>query len=634
MFAPKVNKPQTKTAASTTSKLAARHSMIGTRPSGGGTVEQVHVLQHAIGNQATLRLLAQQTSSLTVDESYGDHEQEVKPEGMQIQRKARVTAPDDQLEREADQVAELVTSGKLAGAIDGTPSSGVQPKCAACDAKEEQHILREEQASAAGMAGGARAEPAVDVLRSSGVPLSAGQRAYFEPRFEHDFGSVRVHTDPESAALSRQLGARAFAMGNHIAFAGEERSQVAPGSYLLAHELAHVVQQRHAGVARVMRQATEEERKSVVAPPCPGSCHVHVEHYQSAFGSGLGSLRATPLEAKQVPLSQMELQALYDWIARSSPGPVSRDASLAPTSNELTGGQLKADVANEYAKHEQEFKAKPNNRVQIIRFEVPDESDPDWSKYKASEISSDQKKKTFAALGLRPEEKVFPRSVPSRDFSAYIAAQNADAMVFGIIVQLPTPPQLRADVGTIAPGKDLDALSAGKGRTFKAPATAEGVVRIVLAMLKPGQTVAVIGGGRDPGFGALGFVGGAVVELLRDRGITVRVFEKDDDLREVKKYDLVVSAVGTPRLVKKEHLKPEHELVVDTGFVPEKGGKPVGDVEESARSIPRYITAVPGGTGPIEMAALMERAAKLLGIKVRTWQVELRDGKLRAVFVE
>jgi len=474
--------------------------------------------------------------------------------------------------------------------------------------------------------------PAVELFRGAGKPLEEGTRAFYEARFGHDFSGVRIHDDSESAALNRQLRARAFAVGNHVAFAGEERSRVAPGSYLLAHELAHVIQQRQAGVARVMRQPTEEEEKRVVAPPCPGSCHVHVEHYRRAFGSGLEPLPVVPLERKQVPLSQTELQTLYDWIAHSDPGTVSR---VAPqTSKELTGGQLKADVAAEYARHEEEFRAKPNNRIQIIRFEVPDESDPDWSKYKASEISADQKKKTFAALGLRPEEKVFSRTVSSKDFGAYIAAQNADAAVFGIIVQLPTPPQLQAEVGKIAPGKDLDALSAGKGRTFKAPATAEGVVRVVLAILKPGQTVAVIGGGSDPGFGALGFVGGAVVELLRDRGITVKVFEKGDDLREVKKYDLVVSAVGTPRVVKKEHLKPEHELVVDTGFIPEKGGKPVGDVEESARSIPRYITAVPGGTGPIEMAALMERAAKLLGIKVRTWRVELRDGKLRAVFVE
>jgi methylenetetrahydrofolate dehydrogenase (NADP+)/methenyltetrahydrofolate cyclohydrolase len=497
--------------------------------------------------------------------------------------------------------------------------------------------LRNERVHPLGAASG-ESQPvpsqSVETLRSPGKPLEEGTRAFYEARFGHDFSKVRIHDDSESATLNRQLRARAFAVGDHVAFAGEERSQIAPGSHLLAHELAHVVQQRQAGVARVMRQPTEDEEKRTVAPPCPGSCHVHVEHYKRAFGSGLEPLPTVPLERKQVPLSQAELQALYDWIARSGPGTVSRVAPVAPTSNELTGGQLKADVAAEYAKHEAEFRAKPNNRVQIIRFEVPDENDPDWSKYRASEISADQKKKTFSALGLKPEEKVFSRSVSSKDFSAYIAAQNADAGVFGIIVQLPTPPQLRADVGKIAPGKDLDALSTGKGRTFKAPATAEGVVRVVLAILKPGQTVAVIGGGRDTSFGALGFVGGAVVELLRDRGITVKVFEKGDDLREVKKYDLVVSAVGTPRVVKKEHLKPEHELVVDTGFIPEKGGKTVGDVDESARSTPRRITAVPGGTGPIEMAVLMERAAKLLGIKVRTWQVELRDGKLRAVFIE
>lgn len=474
--------------------------------------------------------------------------------------------------------------------------------------------------------------PATELFQGAGKPLAEGTRTFYEERFGHDFSAVRVHDDSESTALNRQFGSRAFAMGHHVAFAGEERSQIAPGSSLLAHELAHVVQQRQSGVAQVMRQPTEEEERR--AEQCPGSCHVHVEYYKRAFGSGLESLPTVPLERRLVPLSPEELQTLYDWVAQASPGTVSRVSAPAPASNELMGGPLKADVAAEYAKHKEEFKAKPNNRVQIIRFEVPDESDPDWAKYRASEVSAEQKKKTFTDLGIRPEEKVFPRSVSSKDFSAYIAAQNADANVFGIIVQLPTPPHLKAEVGKIAPGKDLDALSTGRGRTFKAPATAEGVVRVVLAIWKPGQTVAVIGGGSDASFGALGFVGGAVVELLKDRKIPVQVFEKGDDLREVKKCDLVVSAVGTPRVVTKDHLKPEHELVVDTGFIPEKGGKAVGDVDESARGIPRYITPVPGGTGPVEMAVLMERAAKLLGIKARTWQVELRDGKLRAVFIE
>ena len=304
-------------------------------------------------------------------------------------------------------------------------------------------------------------EPTVELFRGAGKALEDGTRAHYEARFGHDFSDVRVHDDSESSALNRHFGARAFAVGSHVAFAAEERSQVRPGSYLLAHELAHVIQQRQGGVAWLMRQPTDEGKERVVAPPCPGSCHVHVEYYQRAFGGGPEPLPATPFQSKQLPLTQEELQAIYDFIGRSSPGPVSGVASTAPASNELTGGQLKADVAAEYGQHKEEFSAKPNNRVQIIRFEVPDESDPDWSRYKASEISADQKKKTFTDLGLRPEEKVFPRSVSSKDFSTYIAAQNADAMVFGIIVQLPTPPQLRADVGKIAPAKDLDALRYG-----------------------------------------------------------------------------------------------------------------------------------------------------------------------------
>lgn len=476
--------------------------------------------------------------------------------------------------------------------------------------------------------------PTTELFQSPGKPLEEGTRAFYEERFGHDFSNVRIHDDSESTALNRRFGARAFAVGHHVAFAGEERSQIAPGSPLLAHELAHVVQQRQSGVARVMRQSTEGEPEILLPEPCPGSCHAHVVHYERVFGGGMPVLISPP-ERKQVPVSQEEMQIVAEWLARSTPDTASPGVPVDPPSNELKGGKLKADVAAEYAKHKEEFEAKPNNRVQIIRFEVPDESDPDWSKYRASQVSAEQKMKTFTTLGVKPEEKVFPRTVSSKDFSAYIAAQNADAGVFGIIVQLPTPTHLKGDVGKIAPEKDLDALSAGKDRAFQAPATADGVVRLVLAFWEEGQTVAVIGGGSDTGVGALGFVGGAVVELLRERGITVEVFEKGDDLRDVKNHDLVVTAVGTPRVVTKDHLKAEHELVVDTGFIPETGGGTVvGDVDESARSIPRYITAVPGGTGPVEMAVLMERAAKLLDIEARTWEVELRDGELRAVFIE
>lgn len=87
-----------------------------------------------------------------------------------------------------------------------------------------------------------------EVLRSSGQPLDAATRSFMEPRFGHDFSRVRVHTDAAAAQSAREVGARAYTVGAHIVF-GQGRNASAPGHdrRLLAHELAHVVQQREAG---------------------------------------------------------------------------------------------------------------------------------------------------------------------------------------------------------------------------------------------------------------------------------------------------------------------------------------------------------------------------------------------------
>ena len=80
---------------------------------------------------------------------------------------------------------------------------------------------------------------------SSGAPLDTDTRRAMEARFRHDFGSVRVYNDAESAAAAEILGARAFTIGRHIVFG---QNQYVPstweGSRLIAHELGHVVEQR------------------------------------------------------------------------------------------------------------------------------------------------------------------------------------------------------------------------------------------------------------------------------------------------------------------------------------------------------------------------------------------------------
>ncbi len=80
-----------------------------------------------------------------------------------------------------------------------------------------------------------------------GRPLDGSARGRMESAFGHPFGDVRIHVDDRAAALSRDLEARAFTLGTHVAFGGGEYRPGTPmGDALLAHELAHVVQQRGA----------------------------------------------------------------------------------------------------------------------------------------------------------------------------------------------------------------------------------------------------------------------------------------------------------------------------------------------------------------------------------------------------
>lgn len=83
-----------------------------------------------------------------------------------------------------------------------------------------------------------------EVLRSPGQPLDSATRAFMEPRFGHDFSQVRVHTDAKAAESARAVNAQAFTVGQNIVFStGQYEHRSNRGKSLLAHELAHVVQQ-------------------------------------------------------------------------------------------------------------------------------------------------------------------------------------------------------------------------------------------------------------------------------------------------------------------------------------------------------------------------------------------------------
>lgn len=124
-------------------------------------------------------------------------------------------------------------------------------ECESCKKKPKdppkEAATLQRAAAGLGPAAAPAAPPVVNrVLNSPGRPLDTGTRSFMEPRFGHDFGGVRVHTDPQAAESARSVDAHAYTVGQHIVFdSGKYDPHTASGQKLLAHELAHTVQQRN-----------------------------------------------------------------------------------------------------------------------------------------------------------------------------------------------------------------------------------------------------------------------------------------------------------------------------------------------------------------------------------------------------
>ncbi|HEV7588180.1 MAG TPA: DUF4157 domain-containing protein [Longimicrobium sp.] len=180
-----------------------------------------------------------------------------------MQPTLEVGRPDDPLEAAADRAAEQVMRASVPAPTEPGASE----------------VARERlQASAVGTAVPKvtpRGQAGIYALHGGGRALPAGEQRFFGARFGHDFGYVRVHADGRAAGLASEVGARAFTVGRHVVFgAGEYRPETAAGRRLLAHELAHTIQQGHAprrahrspvminghASARVQRKTLVEER--------------------------------------------------------------------------------------------------------------------------------------------------------------------------------------------------------------------------------------------------------------------------------------------------------------------------------------------------------------------------------------
>jgi hypothetical protein len=241
----------------------------------GLEVNSIHHLQRTIGNQAVQRMLqtdapeheAGLTRSALPRFAHDLSRIRIHPPEAAVQTKLTISKPGDSYEQEADRLTDQVMR---------TPESRLQPPCPCgrgcpkCQSKQpgREHKSLPTSRVQAGDLGQMTAPPIVhEVLGSPGRSLDPELRAFMEPRFGHDFSRVRVHSDAAAAQSAHGVNARAYTVGQNIVFgAGSFAPGTREGRRLIAHELAHVVQQTGASpVGALQRQP--DSRKDEPAKP-------------------------------------------------------------------------------------------------------------------------------------------------------------------------------------------------------------------------------------------------------------------------------------------------------------------------------------------------------------------------------
>jgi hypothetical protein len=224
-------------------------------------------LHGAVGNQAVQRSAdGDDRSRATADDeasTVGSARAETTVPGVQrsvdpevrngtadgaVQPKLAVSQPGDPTEREAERVADEAVGTDTARGV--TVSRRATSGSGTVDGDTESQIR---------------------AVTSGGRPLPESTRSSFESRFDRDFSDVRIHTGQQADAAARSIDAEAFTRGSDIVFrCGKYNPNTTEGAQLLAHELTHVVQQRHTpattAVHRQEGENTEADRNGEYKP--------------------------------------------------------------------------------------------------------------------------------------------------------------------------------------------------------------------------------------------------------------------------------------------------------------------------------------------------------------------------------
>jgi methylenetetrahydrofolate dehydrogenase (NADP+)/methenyltetrahydrofolate cyclohydrolase len=247
------------------------------------------------------------------------------------------------------------------------------------------------------------------------------------------------------------------------------------------------------------------------------------------------------------------------------------------------------------------------------------------------------KQRACEQVGMAGFDRRLPAGASFDEVAEELTALGADPAVSGILLQLPVPPPLdgSALTGLIGPEKDVDGLTpvnAGLlslGRPGLRPCTPQGVLELLA------ETGVQLEGAEAVVVGRSNLFGKPMAQLLLAENATVTVcHSRTHDLRAVcARADVLIAAVGRPRLIRADFVKPG-AVVIDVGMnriTPEEAGNRsglVGDVDFAAvAEVASAITPVPGGVGPTTVAMLLRNTlqAARYQANLRTWLSEMGE---------
>ena len=230
----------------------------------------------------------------------------------------------------------------------------------------------------------------------------------------------------------------------------------------------------------------------------------------------------------------------------------------------------------------------------------------------ASDIYIRRKHKAAEEVGIEAVDRRLPSTTPEDELVQLVEVLNEDDSVDGILVQTPLPEHIDEArvMRTIEPIKDVDGLhpfNAGQlylGRQTLVPATPLGVM-LLLNEYRIG-----IAGARAVVVGRSSLVGKPLAMLLLQTNATVTIcHSRTEDLpRHTLDADILVAAVGLPDVITADMVK-QGATVIDVGITRTENGL-FGDVEPDVAEVAAYLTPVPGGVGPMTIAALLGNAVR------------------------